>query len=89
MASLTISALSRMKAGKRMIVAAWNVYFEGLSVRKMQSQLRKLLGEDVNEATIWRWVQKYSKMVSEYVGKTQTLQLTGKWHEDETMIKCE
>ncbi len=79
---------SRMKVSKHVIVAALNLYFDGLSVRKSQKQLEKILGEKVNEATIWRWIQKYSKMVGEYV-RTLTPQLSGKWHEDETVIKCE
>jgi transposase-like protein len=77
-----------MKVPKHIIVAAISLYFDGLSVRKCQKQLEKLLGEKVDGATIWRWLQKYSKLVSEYTS-TLTPQLSGKWHEDETMIKCE
>ena len=80
---------SRMKNSKHTIIAALNLYFEGLSVRKTQRQLKKLIGEEVSDATIWRWVQKYSKLVNAYVTKTQTPNLSGKWHEDETVIKCE
>lgn len=78
-----------MKVGKHVIVAALNLYFDGLSVRKTQKELKKLLGEEVNSATVWRWVQKYSRLVSAYVEKTQRPQLSGKWHHDETVIKCE
>ncbi len=80
---------SKMRVSKYAIVAALNLYFEGLSVRKTQRQLKQLLGEEINSSTIWRWLQKYSRIVSEYVTKTQTPQLSEKWHEDETMIKCE
>jgi transposase-like protein len=79
----------RMKNSKHVIVAAMNLYFDGLSVRKTQKELKKLIGEEVDAATIWRWVQKYSKLVSAYVAKAQTPSLSGKWHEDETMVKCE
>ena len=80
---------SRMKVSKHVIIAALNLYFEGLSVRKTQRQLKKLIGEEVSAATIWRWVQKYSKLVNEYVTKVHAPQTSGKWHEDETVIKCE
>jgi transposase-like protein len=79
----------RMKNSKHVIVAAMNLYFDGLSVRKTQKELKKLIGEEVDAATIWRWVQKYSKLVSAYVAKAQTPSLSGKWHEDETVVKCE
>ncbi|MDG6967123.1 MAG: IS6 family transposase [Nitrososphaerota archaeon] len=78
-----------MKVAKHVIIAALNLYFEGLSVRKTQRQLKRLIGEEVNEATIWHWVQKYSKLVNAYVIKAHTPQTSGKWHEDETVIKCE
>jgi transposase-like protein len=77
-----------MKVKKHVIVAALNLYYDGLSVRKTQKQLEQILGEKVNEATIWRWLQKYSTLVGRYV-ETLSPQLSGKWHEDETMIKCE
>jgi len=79
---------SRMKTDKRTIVAALNLYYDGLSVRKAQKQLETILGEKVTEVSIWNWLQKYSKLVGEYV-QTLAPQLSGKWHEDETMIKCE
>ena len=80
---------SRMKNSKHVVVASLNLYFDGLSVRKTQKELKKLLGEEVSGATIWRWVQKYSKLVSACVSKAETPSLSGKWHEDETMIEFE
>jgi putative transposase len=80
--------LGKMKVKKHVIVAALGMYFDGLSVRKTQAHLETILGEKVDSATIWRWLQKYSKLVSEYVEKLQP-ELGGKWHEDETMIKCD
>lgn len=79
---------SRMKVRKHVIIAALNLYFDGLSVRKTKTQLENILGEKVNSSTIWRWMDKYTKMVSEYVSEFEP-KLSGKWHEDETMIKCE
>ncbi len=79
---------SRMKVRKHVIVAALNLYFDGLSVRKTKAQLENILGEKVDSSNIWRWIHKYSNMVGEYVSKLEP-QLSGRWHEDETMVKCE
>jgi putative transposase len=80
--------LPRMKVNKHVIVSALSMYFEGLSVRKVSRQLEGLFGEKVSQMTIWNWVQKYSKLVSEYT-KTLSPQLGGKWHHDETVIRCD
>lgn len=79
---------SRMKVRKHVIVAALNLYFDGLSVRKAKTQLENILGETVDSATIWRWINKYSDLVGKYVSTLEP-ELSGKWHEDETMIKAE
>jgi transposase-like protein len=81
-------SLPSMRAGKHAIVTALSMYFEGLSVRKVSRQLEAIYGEKVNQTTIWRWVRKYSTLVSEYV-KTLSPQIGGKWHHDETVIRCE
>jgi putative transposase len=80
--------LPSMKINKGAIVSALSLYFEGLSVRKVSRQLEAIYGEKVNQSTVWRWVQKYSHLVSEYT-RTLSPQLGGKWHHDETVIKCE
>jgi transposase-like protein len=80
--------LSRMKVKKHVVVAALSLYYDGLSVKKTQLQLQQLLGEKVDSSTIYRWLQKYSKLTAAYVAKLQP-ELSCKWHEDETVIRCE
>lgn len=80
--------LPNMRVNKHAIVSVLSMYYEGLSVRKVSRQLEGIFGEKVSQMTIWNWVQKYSKLVSEYV-KTLSPQLGGKWHHDETVIRCD
>ncbi|MGD0329036.1 MAG: IS6 family transposase [Nitrososphaeria archaeon] len=80
--------LPKMRSKKYVIVSAISMYFDGLSVRKTSRQLESIFGEKVSQVTIWKWVQKYSKIVSEYV-RTLTPNLSGKWHHDETVISCD
>lgn len=81
-------SLPTMRVNKHSIVTALSMYFEGLSVRKVSRQLENIYGEKVNQTTVWRWVQKYSKLVGEYV-KTLSPHLGVNWHHDETVIRCE
>jgi transposase-like protein len=79
---------ARMKTDKNLIVTALNLYYDGLSLRKAQRNLEQIFGERVSQVTILNWIKKYSKLVKEFVA-TLTPQLSGLWHEDETMLSCE
>jgi len=79
---------AKMRNNKHLIVAALNFYYDGLSLRKAQRNLKQIFGEKITQVTILNWIKKYSLLVKEYV-TTQVPQLTGYWHEDETMLGCE
>jgi len=57
-------------------------------LRKAQRNLEQIFGEHVSQVTILNWLRKYSVLVKEYV-KTLKPELSGQWHEDETMLSCE
>lgn len=79
---------TKMKIDKSTIVTALNLYYDGLSLRTAQRNLEQIFGVKVSQVTILNWVKKYSTLVKEFV-ETLTPQTSGKWHEDETMIRCE
>jgi transposase-like protein len=79
---------AKMRNDKNIIVAALNFYYDGLSLRKAQRNLEQIFGEKVSQVTILNWVKKYSRLVKEYM-IAQVPQLSGLWHEDETMLQCE
>lgn len=80
---------ARMKVDKNTIVAALNLYYDGLSLRKTKGNLERMLGVKVSQVTILNWITKYSKLVAKWVETISPQQVGGKWHEDETMIRCE
>jgi transposase-like protein len=81
------SAFPRMRTESRIISSSIDMYFEGLSVRKIQTQIEKLYGVHVSQVTVMNWTMKYSALVSKYV-ETLNPQLLGVYHVDETAIKC-
>lgn len=81
------SDFPKMRTQARVISSSIDLYFEGLSVRKIQTQIKKLFGVDVSQMAVWKWIMKYSKLVSQYV-ETLSPQLLGIYHVDETAIKC-
>jgi transposase-like protein len=79
---------ARMKKDKHVIVSALNLHFDGLSLRRTQRNLKQIFGEKVSQVTILNWIKKYSKLVKEFV-MTLAPQLSGLWHEDETVLRYE
>src|SRR4030066_525992 len=82
------SSFSKMRIEKNIVVAALNFYYDGLSLRKAQRNLEQIFGEKVSQVTILNWIKKYSLLVKEFM-VAQVPQLSGLWHEDETMLQCE
>ena len=80
-------AYPKMRTKGRVIATAIDLYFEGLSVRKVKVQLDKIFGVQVSQVSIWKWMMKYSEIVSRFVEVFRP-QLMGIYHVDETAIKC-
>jgi transposase-like protein len=80
-------AYPKMRTKGRVIATAIDLYFEGLSVRKVQVQIDKIFGVKVSQVSIWKWMKKYSEIVSEFVETLKPI-LTGIYKVDETAIKC-
>ena len=75
------------KTALRVIAAAHELYFDGLSLKKTARQLGKLLGVRKDKSAIWRWITSYPEAVSEFLGNFRAL--TGPtWCADEMAIKC-
>jgi putative transposase len=81
------SDFPKMRTEARIISSSIDFYFEGLSIRKISNQIEKLYGVHVSNVSVWKWIMKYSALVSQYV-ETLSPQLLGIYHVDETAIKC-
>jgi transposase-like protein len=81
------SDFPKMRTESRIISTAIDLYYEGLSLRKVQTQIEKIFGVKNSQMTVWKWIMKYSKLVSQFV-ETLKPQLLGVYHVDETAIKC-
>jgi len=75
-----------MRTKKHIIAVAMDLYFDGMSVRKIQRQIEYIFKVKVSQVAIYKWILKYSKLVREYVD-TLKADLGDVWHTDETVIK--
>jgi transposase-like protein len=79
--------LPRTRTKEDIIVTALDLYFDGLSVRKIQRFIAKNFGVRVSQVTIWKWVQRYVEIVKEYTNSLK-VEVKGEIHADETVVSC-
>lgn len=75
-----------MRNKRHIIAIAMDLYFDGMSVRKVQRQIEYIFMVKVSQVTIHNWINKYSQLVKEYVDSLKA-DLGSEWHVDETVIK--
>jgi transposase-like protein len=75
----------RMRVDSQVIVTSLNMYYSGLSTRKVAEQLSNIFGEHVSQTTVWYWIHRYSELVEDFV-ETLKPKVSGKYHHDETEI---
>jgi len=74
-----------MKTKDTIIATALDLYYKRLSVRKVQRQIANIFKIHVSQVAIWKWITKYSKLVTQFILALKP-QLLGEWHVDETVI---
>jgi transposase-like protein len=80
------SLLKKAKYDPEVIVVTLDLYFKGLSLRKISDHLAQFNQMAVPFQTVHKWLDKYVTLLNDYVS-TLTPQLSGKWHEDEMKLK--
>ena len=58
----------KMKHNPKGITTAMQLYFSGKSLRNVAKSL-KLLGMDVSHQTVYNWIEKYTKLMNQYLDK--------------------
>jgi transposase-like protein len=75
----------RMKNSPKTITLALDLYFKGVSLRKIADHLTQFENVTVNQGTILRWIRKYLKQLSQYAEKYKA-DVGNIWHCDETTV---
>jgi len=69
-----------------MVSLTLDLYFSGMSLRKIARTVSSHYGLKLGYATIYRWIQKFVPKISEYVN-TLSPELSAEWHADELFVK--
>ena len=61
----------KMKNHENKITACMNLYYSGMSLRKIQSHLQMFMPKNSHYSTIYRWLIKYSEIISQVTDRLQ------------------
>lgn len=74
------------KASYKIITAAVDLYFKGISLRKITEHLKQFYNFQINSSSVCRWIRKFGKTVQPYVDNLIPAQVGGVYNVDEMML---
>jgi transposase-like protein len=75
-----------VKGNGKIITLVLDLYFKGVSLRKIKDHLQQFYDLDIDHTTIYRWIIRFTKVMNQYV-KQFTPKVSDAWHVDEQNIK--
>ena len=75
----------RMKADPKIICLTLDLYFKGVSLRKISDHLKQFYDLDVYFTTVFRWIDYYIRIMDEYTRQFKP-ELGDLWNVDEMMV---
>jgi transposase-like protein/predicted nucleic acid-binding Zn finger protein len=80
------SLLKRAKFSPELVTLTLDLYFSGLSLRKIARNISDHFNIDIHFSTIYSWIERYIPIISQYVN-TLAPQLSETWHADELFVR--
>jgi len=65
------AGFERMKATPQAVTVSLDLFFKGISTRKIVDHLLQFYGIEVSHVAILKWIKKYSQIIGEYVREFQ------------------
>jgi putative transposase len=75
----------KMHNDSKIITLSLDLYFKGISLRKITDHIKQFYGVKICFTSIYRWIRKYSKIIGNHVDKL-TPEVSGIWHTDEIAL---
>ena len=70
----------------KIICAAIDLYFKGVSLRKVADHIKQFYEVKIDNTSVLRWIQRFAEVVSPFVNSLVPPHLSGIFHVDEMMI---
>ena len=78
--------LKQVRFSPEFVTFTLDLYFSGLSLRKVARTVSDHFEIQVDYSTIYRWIEKYVPIISEYVNSLKP-ELSDTWHADELFVR--
>jgi len=75
-----------LKFSPHIISLTLDLYFKGVSLRKITDHLKQFYGLNMSHVTIYNWIEKYVAILNDYVSTLEP-ELSDTWHADEMKVK--
>jgi transposase-like protein len=82
---LDTDGFRKMRYRPHIVAFVFDLYFKGLSARKIVDHLDQFGFLKIHHTTALRWIQKYVKIMKAYVGEMKP-QVSEIWHADEMVL---
>lgn len=76
----------RMRNGPKIVTLSLDLYFKGVSLRKIVDHIRQFHGIEVTHIAVYKWIHKYVQLIRRHVDKLAP-NVSEIWHSDEMMLK--
>jgi transposase-like protein len=70
----------------KIICAAIDLYFKGVSLRKVADHIKQFYEVKIDNTSVLRWIQRFADVVSPFVNSLEIPHLSGIYHVDEMMV---
>jgi len=74
------------KKNPKVICAAIDLYFKGVSLRKVADHVKQFYGVKIADTSVLRWIQRFAEVVTPFVDSLTPQKLNGVYHVDEMVV---
>src|SRR6267143_2237266 len=74
------------KVNSKVITVALDLYFKGVSLRKVKEHIKFFYGISVSHVAILGWIQKFGEVVTPFVDSLIPKEMSGVYHVDEMAV---
>ncbi|MGC9308976.1 MAG: IS1/IS1595 family N-terminal zinc-binding domain-containing protein, partial [Thermoplasmatota archaeon] len=86
--TFVISKIKGYKANAKLIALTMDLYFKGMSLRKISDTIEQFYEISVHHETIRRWINTFMGKINEYVSKLEP-NVGDTWHIDEQKVRAD
>lgn len=77
---------AKAKVNPKAVTAGLDLYFKGVSLRKVSEHLKLFYGINVSHVAILGWIRKFGEVVTPFVDQLVPKEMSGVYHVDEMMV---